>query len=169
MIIWKNAETVAIDNETTLAIRSNGYDGFSLETSDYEGIQIFTIPETETEVHELFVRLFEQITIQFVHSGYNRMEKLKHNPFRITLVSDSGLDNTVVIEQDPYSGDIVLTFANDPNNHYHNNRVILDIDGNLYGGYFAAFRELFEGLQQTPSKNLKITTRLRKFLPNKRK
>lgn len=168
MIIRKNAEAVAIDNETTLAIRQNGYDGFSLETSDYEGVQVFTIPETETEIHGLFVRLFEQIVIRYVNKGYNRMQELKHNPFRITLVSDCELDNTVVIEQDPYSGDIILTFTNDPKNHYHNNRVILDIDGNLYGGYFAAFRELFEGLQHTRSSKPKIATRLRKYLPKKR-
>lgn len=169
MIIRKDEESVAIDNETTLYFRRIGYDAFTLETTDYNGTQVFTIPETEKDVHALFVSFFNQVSTIYAECGYKRMKELSHDPHRLTLETDTDYTNTVVMELDSASGDVVLTFINDPKNHNHNNRVVLDIDGNLYGGYFAAFRELLEGLQNTPSKELRISTRMRNFLPNKKR
>lgn len=169
MIIRKDEEAIALENETILVFKRYGFDGFSFETSDYVGCQKFTIPESEKEVYALFVRLFENIFVQFANSGFNRMQKVSHHPYCIILKSDSRLDNSVTIQLNPQSGDIELWFFNDPENHFHNNRVLLDIDGNLFGGYYAAFRELFEGLQNIPSKEPGALSRLRKFFTNKKR
>lgn len=168
MIIRKEQDAVALESETTLVFSRLGFDGYSLETSDYTGYQKFVISEREREVHALFEKLFENVFIQYVNTGECRMQKVSYKPYCLILKSDSDLDNSVTIELVPDTGDIVLWFCNAPDNHFHNNRVLLDIDGNLYGGYYAAFRELFEGLQNLPSKEPGTLTRFRNFLTNKK-
>lgn len=160
MIIQRLEDTILLKNETVLSLRRVGFDGYNFQTSYPKGVSYFTIPEKEEEVYAIFDRLMQDIIVRYMNTNSCNMG-LSWN--EIVIESDGTIRNQMTITKDPNNGDITLRFDKDPQSIYTTNRVILDIDGNLRGGYTADFVKFYEALLHAPSKDPSVLGRIRTF------
>ncbi len=153
------------DHQKMALSKNWGQPFFYLETSPYQEEITFTLENSftrnEHEIYQKFEEMLIKIFGRFLLQGYARGMDVDVLNKEIRILSDQLTSNTLTIR---YTFDkIEFIFRRKKDHGYHNNRIILDIDGVLVDGYYSYVSDLFHSLCSYEQERKKEPNRSRKL------